>query len=190
VQRVYAHRGVHDTLLDLVAAKVATLVVGDPADPATVVSALINGSETQRVVGWVDEAVAQGARLVTGGVVGDDSVLRPTVLAEVTADMRVCSTEVFGPVVGFAAYDDVEDAFAAANATRYGLQAAIFTSSISTALRAADVLDFGGVLVNEMPTWRADQQPYGGLRDSGNTREGPAFAVQEMTERRTIIMQP
>jgi acyl-CoA reductase-like NAD-dependent aldehyde dehydrogenase len=190
VQRVYAHSSIHDELLELVAAKVAALVVGDPADPATVISSLIARKESERVKSWIDEAVADGARLVTGGAFDDTEVLRPTLLANVTADMKVCADEVFGPVVGFAAYEDYETALELANNSRYGLQAAVFTRDLAKALRAADVLDFGGVLVNEMPTWRADQQPYGGIRDSGNTREGPAFTVQEMTERRTIIITP
>jgi acyl-CoA reductase-like NAD-dependent aldehyde dehydrogenase len=102
--------------------------------------------------------------------------------------MKVCTEEVFGPVVGVQAYDDVDDALALANDTRYGLQAAIFTNDLSVALRAARELDFGGVLVNEVPTFRADQMPYGGVRDSGNTREGPRYAVHEMTETRLVIL--
>jgi len=190
VQRVYAHSSIHDELLGLIEEKVAKLVVGDPADEATVVSALISRKETGRVKEWIDEAVAGGARVVAGGDFTADEVLRPTVLAGVTADMKVCADEVFGPMIGVASYDDYEDALARANDTRYGLQAAVFTKDLAKALRAADVLDFGGVLVNEMPSWRADQQPYGGVRDSGNTREGPAFTVQEMTERRVIIITP
>ena len=190
VQRVYVHSSVHDELLDLVTGKVEQLVVGDPADDATVVSALIASKETKRVKEWIDEAVAAGARLVVGGDLTPDEVLKPTVLDNVTADMKVCSDEVFGPMIGVASYDDYEDALARANDTRYGLQAAVFTKDLAKALRAADVLDFGGVLINEMPSWRADQQPYGGVRDSGNTREGPAFTVQEMTERRVVIITP
>ena len=190
VQRVYVHSSVHDELLDLVTGKVEQLVVGDPADEATVVSALIASKETKRVKDWIDEAVAAGARLVVGGDLTPDGVLEPTVLDNVTADMKVCSDEVFGPMIGVASYDDYEDALARANDTRYGLQAAVFTKDLAKALRAADVLDFGGVLINEMPSWRADQQPYGGVRDSGNTREGPAFTVQEMTERRVVIITP
>ena len=190
VQRVYVHSSVHDELLDLVTGKVEQLVVGDPADEATVVSALIASKETKRVKDWIDEAVASGARLVVGGDLTPDGVLEPTVLDNVTADMKVCSDEVFGPMIGVASYDDYEDALARANDTRYGLQAAVFTKDLAKALRAADVLDFGGVLINEMPSWRADQQPYGGVRDSGNTREGPAFTVQEMTERRVVIITP
>jgi acyl-CoA reductase-like NAD-dependent aldehyde dehydrogenase len=104
--------------------------------------------------------------------------------------MKVCSLEVFGPVVGIAKYRDLADAIRLANDTRYGLQAAIFTAELEGAIRAAQQLDFGGVLVNEVPTWRADQQPYGGVRDSGNTREGPLWAVREMTEERFVVIQP
>jgi len=190
VQRVFAHASVHDALRDLVAERVAALPAGDPADPATVVSALINGGETDRVAGWVEEAAAAGATVAVGGTRSEAGVLSPTFLTGVTPDMKVCNTEVFGPVVGMAAFDTLDEALALANDTRYGLQASMFTRDLATALRAADELDFGGVLVNEMPTWRTDQQPYGGIRDSGNTREGPAFAVQEMTERRVVIIQP
>jgi acyl-CoA reductase-like NAD-dependent aldehyde dehydrogenase len=111
------------------------------------------------------------------------------VLTGVTPDMRVSREEVFGPVVAVARYDDVDDALAAANDTRFGLQAAVFTADLGLALRAGRELRFGAVLVNEVPTWRADQMPYGGVGDSGNTREGPAYAVREMTERRLVILQ-
>ena len=125
---------------------------------------------------------------MSGGVIGDDGVLRPTILANVSHDMKVCAGEVFGPVVAIAAYDDLDEALRLANDSAFGLQAAIFTSDIGKGLKAIRTLDFGGVLVNEVPTWRADQQPYGGLRDSGNTREGPAFSVKEMTEIRMVVI--
>jgi len=164
------------------------LVVGDPDDDATQVSALIAGRETDRVAASVDDAVSQGARLLTGGGRNAEGVLRPTVLSDVRPDMDVCRTEVFGPVVGVQVYDDLDDALRLANDSRYGLQAGIFTSELSAALTAARTLDFGGVTVNEVPTFRVDQMPYGGLRDSGNTREGPAYAVREMTEERLVIV--
>ena len=145
-------------------------------------------SETDRVQSWVDEARAQGATIAAGGARGADGVLRPTVVAGATHDMKVCALEVFGPVVAVQSYEHLDDAIEMANDSRYGLQAAIFTSNITTALAAVRALDFGGVLVNEVPTWRADQQPYGGLRDSGNTREGPAFSVKEMTEIRMVVL--
>jgi acyl-CoA reductase-like NAD-dependent aldehyde dehydrogenase len=102
--------------------------------------------------------------------------------------MKVCANEVFGPVVTVTEYDDLDTALALANDSKYGLQASIFTADIAKALKAVRTLDYGGVLVNEVPTWRADQQPYGGLRDSGNTREGPAFSVREMTEIRMVVL--
>ena len=117
-------------------------------------------------------------------------MLLPTVLTGATPEMKVCSQEVFGPVVAVATYSDLDDALRMANDSRYGLQAAIFTNHLGDAMRAFQTLDFGGVLVNEVPTWRADQQPYGGVRDSGNTREGPAYSVREMTELRMIILSP
>ena len=111
-------------------------------------------------------------------------------LADVTDDMKVSSVEVFGPVVSIATYCDYEEALRRANASDYGLQAAVFTNDLAKALRSAEVLHYGAVMVNEVPTWRADHMPYGGLRDSGNTREGPAYAVREMTEERLIVIQP
>ena len=189
VQRVYAHRAVHDEFVAALAGAAEQLVVGDPADDATQVSALIQPKESDRVQAWIDEAVDQGAKLVTGGDRTDRDVLRPTVLDGVTRDMKVCTTEVFGPFIGVAAYDTFDEAVELANDTRYGLQASVFTKDIATALSAADRIDFGGVLVNEVPAFRTDQQPYGGVRDSGNTREGPAYAIEEMTERRMIMIQ-
>ena len=162
-------------------------MVGDPLDEATDVSSLISVGERDRVAAWVSEARDQGARVAAGGVVGNDGVLRPTLVVDATPSMRICSQEVFGPVVAVTRYDDFADALAMANDTRYGLQAGVFTSDVTKALTAARTLDFGGVLINEVPTWRADQQPYGGLRDSGNTREGPAWSVREMTDERLII---
>jgi acyl-CoA reductase-like NAD-dependent aldehyde dehydrogenase len=187
-QRIYVHRSIADDFVAELANQVATLVVGPPLDEATEVSALISSGDTERVAAWIGEAVEAGARVVAGGDVGADGVLRPTVLVAVTPDMKVCRQEVFGPVVAVAAYDDLDEALSLANDTRYGLQASIFTSRVDVALRAARTLDYGGVLVNEVPTWRADQQPYGGVRDSGNTREGPRYAVREMTEHRLVVL--
>jgi acyl-CoA reductase-like NAD-dependent aldehyde dehydrogenase len=189
-QRVYVHRSIVAEFTEALAERVAALVVGDPMSESTDVSALISNSERDRVASWVEEAVAAGAKVITGGTVGDDGVLVPTVLADVTPDMKVCSMEVFGPVVGVAAYDRLDDAIALANDSDYGLQAAIFTQNVGVALRAVRALDYGGVLVNEVPTWRADQMPYGGVRDSGNTREGPHYAVREMTELRMVSIIP
>ncbi|MCE9621670.1 MAG: aldehyde dehydrogenase family protein [Actinomycetia bacterium] len=187
-QRVLVHRSISDQFTAALVEHVNTLVVGDPLDEATDVSALISTSERDRVAGWVDEARAAGATIAAGGSLTDDGVLRPTVIANATPDLRVCAQEVFGPVVAVTAYDTLDEAIALANDTKFGLQAAIFTCDIDKALKAVRSLDFGGVLVNEVPTWRADQQPYGGIRDSGNTREGPAFSVKEMTEIRMVVL--
>jgi acyl-CoA reductase-like NAD-dependent aldehyde dehydrogenase len=187
-QRVLVHRSIADEFTAALVAHVNTLVVGDPMDEATDVSALISRGERDRVASWVEEARAAGATIATGGSLTDDGVLRPTVIANAAPDLKVCAQEVFGPVVAVTAYDTLDEAIALANDTKFGLQAAIFTCDISKALKAVQTLDFGGVLVNEVPTWRADQQPYGGLRDSGNTREGPAFSVKEMTEIRMVVL--
>jgi len=189
VQRVFAHEAIREPFVAALSAAVDALVVGDPLDEATDVSALIDRGETERVKAWVDDAVAEGAVVRAGGDYAAQQVLRPTVLDGVRPEMEVCTTEVFGPVVGVQAYDDFEVALDLANDSRYGLQAGVFTASLDRALRAARRLDFGGVTVNEVPTWRADQMPYGGLRDSGNTREGPAYAAREMTEERLVVIQ-
>lgn len=187
-QRIFVHRSVADDFTAALVEHVNSLVVGDPLDEATDVSALISRSERDRVHSWVEEARAAGGTVLTGGDLNDDGVLRPTVIANASPDMKVCRQEVFGPVVAIQVYDDLDDALRMANDSDFGLQAGIFTCDITKALKAVRTLDFGGVLVNEVPTWRADQQPYGGLRDSGNTREGPAFSVKEMTEIRMVVL--
>jgi acyl-CoA reductase-like NAD-dependent aldehyde dehydrogenase len=126
--------------------------------------------------------------VVTGGKVGEHGILLPTLVDEPPRDARLWSKEVFGPVVALAPYDDFEEALDAANDSDYGLHAGVFTNDLAKAMRAVRRLDFGGVLVNDVPTFRADQQPYGGVRDAGNTREGPAYAVEEMTELRFVSL--
>jgi acyl-CoA reductase-like NAD-dependent aldehyde dehydrogenase len=140
------------------------------------------------VLSWIDEARAAGAEVLTGGAL-DGDLLRPTVLANVAPELKVSCEEVFGPVCTVTPYDSLDDAIALANGTRYGLQAGIFTASLQSALAAAQRLEFGGVTVNEAPTFRADQMPYGGVKASGNTREGPAWAMRELTEERLVVVQ-
>ena len=187
-QRILVDRSVADEFTNYLAGLVSNLVVGDPLDEKTDVSALITTGERDRVKSWVDEAVAQGGRIVAGGTFDDNGVLRPTVIADAKPDMLVCVKEVFGPVVAIQPIDSVEEGLKLANDTEYGLQAAIFTRDLATAFDAVRTLDFGGVLVNEVPTWRADQMPYGGIRDSGNTREGPAYSIREMTKMRLVVI--
>jgi acyl-CoA reductase-like NAD-dependent aldehyde dehydrogenase len=188
-QRVYVHADVQDDFLGVLVPKVEALVVGDPMDDKTDVSSLISTDDRDRVSSWIEEATQQGAEVLCGGKV-EGSLLWPTVVANVSSGMKVCREEVFGPVVAVQTYTDFNDALALANDTKFGLQAAVFTRDLPKALAAARTLDFGGVLINEVPTWRADQMPYGGVRDSGNTREGPAYAVREMTETRLVVIQP
>jgi acyl-CoA reductase-like NAD-dependent aldehyde dehydrogenase len=148
---------------------------------------VIDEGARARIASWIEEAAGAGATVLAGGE--ENGLLKPTVLANVTDDARVSCEEAFGPVVALNAVDSFDEALARANGTRFGLQAGIFTTSLDTALRAADGLEFGGVTVNEAPTFRSDQMPYGGVKASGNTKEGPAYAVREMTEERLIVIQ-
>jgi len=188
VQRIYVERPAYDAFLERFLPRVDALVVGDPADDATDVGPLISTTERDRVLEWVEEARSRGARILAGGEL-DGDLLRPTVVADAPVDVKVACEEVFGPLCTVTAYGTLDEAIVLANGTRYGLQAGVFTSDIKAALRAARELDFGGVTVNEAPTFRADQMPYGGVKDSGNTREGPAYAIREMTEERLVVLQ-
>jgi acyl-CoA reductase-like NAD-dependent aldehyde dehydrogenase len=187
VQRIYVERPVLDGFLERFVPKVETLVVGDPADDATDVGPVIDEGSRTRIADWVDEAQAAGAKLLVGTTAADP--LGPIVLAEAPETAHVVCDEVFGPVCVVNAVDSLEDAYERANGTEYGLQAGIFTGSIATALAAAEALEFGGVTVNEAPTFRADQMPYGGVKGSGNTKEGPAYTIREMTEERLVVLQ-
>jgi acyl-CoA reductase-like NAD-dependent aldehyde dehydrogenase len=187
VQRIYVLRPVRDAFLERFTPRVEQLVVGDPADEKTDVGPVIDSGNRERIAAWVDEAVAAGATLLTGST--DADPLPPLVVANAPESAKVVCDEVFGPVCVVNAVDSLEEAYAHANATDYGLQAGIFTASLATALAAAEALEFGGVTVNEAPTFRADQMPYGGVKGSGNTKEGPAYTIREMTEERLVVLQ-
>jgi acyl-CoA reductase-like NAD-dependent aldehyde dehydrogenase len=188
VQRIYVERDVFDHFLGHFLPLVEDLKVGDPAEEDTDVGPLIAPSERERVLSWIDEARGLGAEILAGGGLEGD-LLRPTVIADPPPDAKVVSEEVFGPVCTITPYDTLDEAIALANGTRYGLQAGIFIADVKDALNAARALDFGGVTVNEAPTFRADQMPYGGVKESGNTREGPAYAIREMTDERVVVLQ-
>jgi acyl-CoA reductase-like NAD-dependent aldehyde dehydrogenase len=188
VQRIYVERPSYDEFLALFVPRVEALKVGDPADEETDVGPLISESERDRVLSWIEDAKSAGALVVTGGQL-DGELLQPTVIAEAPPDAKVSCEEVFGPLCTVTPFDTLDEAIALANSTRFGLQAGVFTRDLKTALRAARELEFGGVTVNEAPTFRADQMPYGGVKDSGNTREGPAYAIREMTEERLVVLQ-
>ena len=188
VQRVIAHRAVHHQLLDALRKHADALTVGDPFDDATDIGPLIAPTATTRVKSWIDEAAAAGAALVAGGdVIGE--CLRPTVVDQAPLGTKLRESEVFGPVLTVIPYEHRDEAFALANETVYGLQAGLFTRDLDLALDAVARLEFGGVLVNDIPTTRLDQQPYGGVGESGNTREGPSYTAQEMTEVRFVSFQ-
>jgi acyl-CoA reductase-like NAD-dependent aldehyde dehydrogenase len=186
VQRIYVARDAYDGFLERFLPKVEALVVGDPADEQTDVGPLIDTDAKDRVLEWIAES---GGEVLTGGDVTDDGLIRPTVIGRPSPDANVSCEEVFGPVCTVTPYGSLDEAIELANATRYGLQAGIFTANVKSALEAARRLEFGGVTVNEAPTFRADQMPYGGVKDSGNTREGPAYAVRELTEERVVVLQ-
>ena len=189
VQRVYVEDSAYDAFVEKVRPKVEALVTGDPLDPQTQVGPVIDEGNRDRILEWVKEAVSGGAKLLTGGETDGAGLVRPTLLGDVDLDMKVACDEVFGPVVTLARVRDLDKAVEKANGTGYKLQAGIFTSNITKALQATRVLDFGGVTVNEAPTYRADQMPYGGVKASGNTKEGPAWSVHEMTEERLVVLQ-
>jgi acyl-CoA reductase-like NAD-dependent aldehyde dehydrogenase len=186
-QRIYVQRPAYAPFLEALRQEVEAIVVGDPLDEATEVGPLITEGERDRVVDWIEEARAGGGEVVAGGEVVD-GVLRPTVIGIPPADAKVCRQEVFGPVVVVQPYDDFDEALRLANDSEFGLQAGVFTNDLAKAMKAARTLEFGGVIVNDLPTVRVDQQPYGGVRESGNTREGPAYAIQEMTELRFVSL--
>ena len=187
VQRIYVKREAYDDFVSRFVPKVQALKVGDPGEEDTDVGPVIDEDARDRITSWVEEAKSAGATVLTGGEVVD-GLLQPTVLADATPDMKVSCQEVFGPLCTVSPYDSSEEAFELANATEYGLQAGIFTANLKTALAAAAALEFGGVTVNEAPTFRADQMPYGGVKESGNTKEGPHYAVREMTEERLVVL--
>jgi acyl-CoA reductase-like NAD-dependent aldehyde dehydrogenase len=187
VQRVYVDQSAIRPLRDLLKPKVEALVVGDPRDETTDVGPVIDRDNHERVLEWIDQAVQGGATVLTGGP-HDSGVIAPTVLDGVKPEMRVCRDEVFGPVCSLIAVGSVDEALELANATEFGLQASIFTSRIDVALAAVERLEFGSVLINEATEWRTDAMPYGGVKASGNTKEGPAYTVREMTEERLVVL--
>ena len=187
VQRIYVEASAYGRFVELFVPRVDELKVGDPADEETDVGPVIDEGARERILEWIDEARAGGARVLTGGEL-DGELIRPTVIADAGPELKVSCDEVFGPVCTVNSVGSLDEAIELANGTRYGLQAGIFTTKLETALRAAQELEFGGVIVNEAPTFRADQMPYGGVKDSGNTREGPAYAVRELTEDRLVVI--
>jgi acyl-CoA reductase-like NAD-dependent aldehyde dehydrogenase len=187
VQRVIADASVYDRLAEKVVAKVRAQVTGDPADDATDVGPLVDVRAAERVASWVEDAVTKGAKLLTGGT-REGASYAPTVLAEVPGDAIVATEEVFGPVLSLQKVDGTDEAFAAVNESRYGLQSGVFTHDLQTAFRAHRELQVGGVIIGDAPSYRADQMPYGGVKDSGVGREGVKYAMEDYTYERVLVL--
>lgn len=189
IQRVLVVESVANAYVQQLTEAMKHVVVGDPRQPETQVAALINTASTSRVMSWISEAVAAGAKRIIGGK-QSGSCIEPTVLLDVPTNVDIWREEVFGPVVCIRRVANVSAAFEAVNASRFGLQASIFTASMATAFQAINELEVGGVVVNEVPGFRGDAMPYGGVKDSGSGREGPRFAIDEFTVTRMAIIRP
>ncbi|MEV4383334.1 aldehyde dehydrogenase family protein [Streptosporangium sp. NPDC049644] len=187
VQRVIVEASVHDDFVARLVPAVEALVVGDPADEKTQVGPLVSVEAAERVEQWVGEAVAAGARLLAGGT-RDGATVAPTVLADVPADAKVSCEEVFGPVMIVQTVSGVDEAFATVNDSKYGLQAGVFTRSLDNAFRANRELEVGGVIIGDVPSYRADQMPYGGVKDSGVGREGIRSAIADLTYEKVMVL--
>lgn len=186
VQRIYVHEAIYDTFVEKFVAQTKTLKLGDPLEEQTDVSALITKKDVERTLSWMKEAQQAGAHVITGGS-AQGNVLEPTVIVDATKAMKVSCQEVFAPIVTIQKVSSMEEAFASVNDSRYGLQAGIYTENVYTALEATEKLHVGGVMINDTPTFRVDQMPYGGVKESGVGREGIAYAVEEMTELKLIV---
>jgi acyl-CoA reductase-like NAD-dependent aldehyde dehydrogenase len=190
VQRILLHESIADGFTERFVKNVEGLVTGDPLDENTDVGPLISPDDRDRVKEWVDEAAKAGGEVLTGGELVDEGrCLAPTVIKEPPREAKVWCEEIFGPVATIHIFSSFEEGLELANDAKFGLQAGVFTRDIGRGLQAAQALEYGGVLINEVPTFRTDQMPYGGVKDSGNTREGPAYSVIELTEERLVTLQ-
>lgn len=186
-QRLIVHQDTHDEVVDRLKAAVPNIAAGDQLKEETEMGPMVRLDDAERVQSWIDEAVSRGATLVCGGD-RDQSIVQPTVLSDTTFDMKVVSDEVFGPTVALMSAETVDDAIRQANETKYGLSAGVFTRDIDVALKFARQVHSGNVHINWGPMWRTDLMPYGGLKDSGLGKEGPKYAIEEMTESKTVII--
>lgn len=186
LQRTYVMEELFDEFTELFAAATKELVIGNPLEETTDVSAMIHPGEQDRAVDWVQEAVQNGAEIVTGGTI-ENGVFMPTILTNVSPNLKVSCQEVFAPIVVVNRISSIEEGIEAINDSNYGLQAGIFTNDIQTAFKASKQLEVGGVLINDIPTYRVDQMPYGGVKESGTGKEGLKYAIHEMTETKLVV---
>lgn len=187
VQRIFVHEDVQEAFMEAFLAAVRKLKVGDPLLPETNVGPMINENEAERVEGWLNEAVEAGAEILTGGT-RNKNIFQPTVLAKVKKGMKVLDEELFAPVVSVTSYSTIEEAIEQVNDSKYGLQAGIYTSDLNLSYNIPYLLDVGGVVINDTCCFRTDQMPYGGVKESGNGKEGPAYAIQDMVETVTVVV--
>ncbi|GAA0335073.1 aldehyde dehydrogenase family protein [Oceanobacillus oncorhynchi subsp. oncorhynchi] len=186
IQRIYIHESLYETFIQKFKKETEALVIGDPLNENTDISSLISVQDTERAKNWIDEAEKEGSKIITGGKL-NNSVLLPTILTDTYPDLKVSCQEVFAPVVSVNSIQNVQEGIEQINNSRYGLQAGIFTKDIQTAFQASRELEVGGVMINDIPTYRVDQMPYGGVKESGNAREGLKYAVEEMTEMKLVV---
>ncbi|KAA9028499.1 aldehyde dehydrogenase family protein [Niallia endozanthoxylica] len=186
LQRIYAHEDIYDELVGKLVVATKQLKIGDPLNQETDISALISKTETERAFSWIGEAKEQGAVVLTGGQI-EDGILQPTILTNVHPTLKVSCQEVFAPIVIVNKVSSVDEAIQYVNDSRYGLQAGIYTDNVHQALHAANKLEVGAVLINDIPTFRVDHMPYGGVKESGTGREGIKYAIEEMTELKLVV---
>jgi len=187
VQRLFVHKKIHDQFTQKLIEAAQSLVLGNPEEEKTDIGPLISEREAVRIESWVNEAVSNGASLLCGGI-RNGAFFEPTILTDVQPDMKVMCQEIFGPVINVVPYDDIDQVFAQANDSNFGLQVGLFTSNLPLAMRAVHELEFGGVMINDVSTFRTDVMPYGGLKDSGLGKEGPRYAIEEMTDEKVVVI--
>lgn len=188
VQRILVHRSVYDETVQLLCERIATLKVGNPMEEETFVGPIISESDAERIEAWIQSAQDAGAKVLAGGK-RDGILVEPTLLADVPKDEAVCAKEVFGPVAVVSQFDDFDQALTMANDSDFGLQVGIFTRDIQKVMKAWDTMDVGGVIIGDVPSWRVDHMPYGGVKESGIGREGVRFAMNDMTEIRNLVIR-
>ena len=189
VQRIYVERPVFERFTELFLKECAKIKMGDPMDEMTALGPMIEESAAIRTEQWVKEALEEGAKVLLGGK-RKGAFMEPTVLAGTRPSMKVCSEEVFAPVVSLEPYDSFDEALSKVNSGFYGLQAGVFTRDMARILKAYDDLEVGGVIINDVPTYRVDNMPYGGVKMSGSGREGVRYAIEEMTEMKLLALNP
>jgi glyceraldehyde-3-phosphate dehydrogenase (NADP+) len=187
VQRLLVHESIWEAFLERFVTAAAGLKVGDPMDPDTALGPMVDAGAAARTERWVSEAERDGARVLLGGR-AEGAWFPPTVLVDVPRDAQVCSEEAFAPVVVAAPFSDFEAALAEVNDSRFGLQAGLFSNDLAHAWRAFETLDVGGLIINDVPTYRVDHMPYGGVKDSGLGREGVRWAIEDMTELKLMVV--